>query len=284
MRIARIGLVGALLLGASACQTDDGGPVTRTLPPLAFVRYINAVPDTNNLTVRFIDQVENVPQSFFNVPFRGLGQGGYQGVEAGAQRLRVFRHDPNLSTTTGGLGASTEQLADTTFTFVAGQYYTMLHLGFARTGQTPAQRVILINDALPATNTSVSVRAIHAGLGIGNVDIFATPLPTTTLVGATPAFTNVAFQAVSAYATLPVGQFAAQVALAGTTASAAAAAAPAGIAGTPAADPVAGATVGGSVLTAIAFPASVAGSPAAASAAPSVVWFSDRQPPRTTSP
>ena len=46
----------------------------------------------------------------------------------------------------------------------------------------------------------------------------------------------------------------------------------------------AGATVGGSVLTAIAFPASVVGSPAAAAAAPSIVWYSDRQPPRTTTP
>jgi len=284
MRIARIGLVGALLLGAAACQTDDGGPVTRTLPPLAFVRYINAVPDTNNLTVRFIDQLEYVPQTFVNVAFRAMGQGGYQGVEAGDQRLRVFTHDPALNSNTSGSGAVTAQIADTTFTFVAGQYYTMLHLGFARTGQTPAARVILINDALPTANTQVSIRAIHAALGTANVDIFNTATNTTTLVGATPAFANVAFQAVSPYANLAVGQFSAQIAATGTTVSLAAAAAPAGVAGTTTADPIAGATVAGSVLTAIAFPPSVVGSPAAASAARSVVWFSDRQPPRTTSP
>ena len=283
MRIARVGVLGALVLSAAACQTEDGGAVVRTLPPLAFVRYINAVPDTNNLTVRFIDQIDNVPQSFVNVAFRGMGQGGYQGVEAGDQRLRVFTHSPNLASGTS-TGATTALITDTTFNFVAGQYYTMLHIGFTRTGQTPARRIVLVNDALPATNTLVSVRAIHAGLGIGAVDVFATALPTTTLVGATPAFTNVAFQGVTAYANLPVAQFAAQIALTGTTASAAAAAAPAGLAGTPAADPVAGATVAGSVLTAIAFPASVVGSPAAAAAAPSVVWFSDRQPPRTTTP
>ena len=37
MRIVRFALVGALLLGASACQTDDGGAVTANIPPLAFV-------------------------------------------------------------------------------------------------------------------------------------------------------------------------------------------------------------------------------------------------------
>ena len=58
MRMSRIALVGALLLGAAACQTDDGSAVGSSIPPLAFVRYINAVPDTNNLTVRFIDQLE----------------------------------------------------------------------------------------------------------------------------------------------------------------------------------------------------------------------------------
>lgn len=280
MRIARFAFVGALLLGAAACQTDDGGPVTAKIPPLAFVRYINAVPDTNNTTVRWVDQLDFTPMTFVNVPFRGMGQGGYQGLEAGSRHFRVFTYDPRLAG--GNTDAVTAQLADTTFSFVAGQYYTLLHLGFARTGQTPAQRVYILNDALPASNNLVSIRAIHAGLGVGAVDIFATPLPTTALTGLTPAFTNVAFNTSTAYANLAVGQFAAQIAATGTTTSLAGAAAPAGVAGTSAADPIAGATVGGSVLTAIAFPASVAGSPAAVFATPGIVWFSDRQPPRTT--
>ena len=285
MRIARIGLVGALLLGAAACQTEDGSAVSATIPPLAFVRYINAVPDTNNLTVRWVDQLDFSPQTFVNVAFRGMGQGGYQGLEAGSRHLRVFTHDPALSGNVGG--AVTAQMADTTFTFVAGQYYTLLHLGYARTGQVPAQRVLIINDALPATNTLVSIRVINAGLGLAAVDIFATPLPTTALAGA-PAFANVALTngttGISTYANVPVAQFAAQVAATGTLVSLFAAAAPAGVVGTTAADPIAGATVGGSVLTAIAFPASVVGSAAAASAARTIVWFSDRQPARTTTP
>lgn len=264
MRIARISLVGALLLGAAACQTEDGSAVAPNIPPLAFVRYINAVPDTNNLTVRWVDQIDFTPMSFVNVPFRGLGQGGYQGLEAGSRHFRVFTHDPRLSSNT--TEAVTAQMADTTFTFAAGQYYTLLHLGYARTGAVPAQRVLIINDAIPATSATIMVRAIHSGLGLPAVDVFATATATTALSGA-PLFSNVAVTngtaGVSGYATRATGQFALQAAATGTTTSILGSAAPTGTAGTTSADPIAGATIGGSVLTAIAFPAAVTGSRAA---------------------
>lgn len=270
MRIARFGLVGALLLGAAACQTDDGGPVLAITPPLAFVRYINAVPDTNNLTVRWVDQLDFSPQTFVNVPFRGMGQGGYQGLEAGSRHMRVFTHDPALTGNIGG--AVTAQIADTTFTFVAGQYYTLFHFGFSRTGQVPAQRVLIITDALPAVNTtSVLVRAVHAGLGLPAVDLFATPLPTTALAGS-PAFANVALTngtaGISTYATVPAAQFSVQAAAAGTLVSLFGNAAPAGVPGAAAvgatapADPIAGATIAGSVLTGVAFAPAIDGSQA----------------------
>jgi len=286
MRLSRLSLLAALLLGAVGCKEADLAPVVAKIPPLAFVRYINAVPDTLNTTVRWIDQVEFTPQSFTNVPFRGMGQGGYQGLEAGARTLRVFTYDPNLNSSTNGLGAETKLLTELTQTFEAGKYYTLLHLGYARTGSTPAQRVIVIEDQLPAASTSVSIRAIHAGLGIANVDLHATAATTTTLVGSTPAFANVGLTngtaGISAYAARATGAFAIQAAAAGTTTSLVAAAAPAGVAGTTTADPIAGATVAGSVMTAIAFPAAVAGSKAATAATPSIVFFLDRQPARTT--
>ncbi len=263
MRMFRFALVGALLLGASACQTDDGGAVEANIPPLAFVRYVNAVPDTFNLTVRWVDQLDFSPMTFVNVPFRGMGQGGYQGLEAGSRHFRVFTYDPALS---GGNGnAVTAQLADTTFDFVAGQYYTILHQGYARVGQTPAQRVYILQDALPATSTSVALRAIHAAPGVGALDIYATAAQATSLVGATPTFANVAYNTTSAYATRAAGAFSLQAAATGATfSSLGGSTAPAGVAGTAAADPIAGSTVGGSVLTAIAFPGRPAGSPQAA--------------------
>jgi hypothetical protein len=286
MRLSRFSLLAALLLGAVGCKEADLAPVVAKIPPLAFVRYINAVPDTLNTTVRWIDKVEFTPQTFTNVPFRGMGQGGYQGLEAGARTLRVFTYDPNLNSSTNGLGAETKQLTELTHTFEAGKYYTLLHLGYARTGSTPAQRVLVIEDQLPAASTSVSIRAIHAGLGIANVDLHATAATTTSLVGSTPAFANVGLTngttGISAYASRATGAFAIQAAAAGTTTSLVAAAAPAGVAGTTTADPIAGATVAGSVMTAIAFPATVTGSRAAAFATPGIVFYLDRQPPRTT--
>jgi len=132
MRITRLGLLGALVLGVTGCQEKEFGPFTTEVPPLAFVRYINALPDTNNTTVRFVDQLEFTPMTFLNVPFRGLAQGNYQGLEAGARRFKVFTYDPNLASSANGLGATTVQLADTTFTFLAGKYYTVLHMGCYR--------------------------------------------------------------------------------------------------------------------------------------------------------
>jgi len=286
MRLSRLSLVAALVLGAVGCKEADLAPVTAEIPPLAFVRYINAVPDTNNTVVRWIDQLEFTPQTFVNVPFRGLGQGGYQGLEAGARTLRVFTYDPNLNSSTNGLGATTAQLTELTYTYEPGKYYTLLHLGYARTGSTPAQRVLVIEDQLPAASTSVSIRAIHAALGVATVDVHATAATTTSLVGSTALFSNVALTngttGISAYASRAAGAFALQAATAGTTTSLVAGAAPAGVAGTTSADPIAGATVAGSVMTAIAFPASVTGSKAATAATPSILYFLDRHPARTT--
>jgi hypothetical protein len=276
MRIARFGILGALVLGAIGCQTDDGGPTTPNIPPLAFVRYINAVPDTFNTTVRFIDQLSFTPQTFINVPYRGLGQGGYQGLRAGSRRLRVFTWNPNLNSQ-NSTGASTAQLADTTFDFVAGQYYTLLHWGYARAGQVPAQRVLILNDVLPAVSaTTINVRGLNATLGLGPVTgiDFA--------VAAVNVFTNVGIGAASAFSSRAPAALTFSFSATGVATALASAAAPAGTAGTTTADPLAGATVGGSVLTAIAFGPSVTGSPAAASATPSIIWFQDRQPPRTT--
>jgi hypothetical protein len=62
---------------------------------------------------------------------------------------------------------------------------------------------------------------------------------------------------------------------------------PAGTAGTTILNPIAGARVGGSVITAVIVPASVAGSTApqgGAFAAPSAVFFVDRRPPNTIPP
>lgn len=279
MRHFRLGLIAVAALATAACQTDDGALKPTQLPPLAFVRYINAMPDTLATSVRFIDQVEFSPQTWVAVPFRGLGGGNYQGTQAGNRQFRVFSYQivgGNLAPAAG----NTAVLGDATFNFEAGKYYTVLHAGFAR-GGAPARQLRIIEDAVPTPGAQIAVRAIHAGAGIGNVDIYLTETASSAITGA-PAIAGLAFGAASNYATRAAGPFAVRVTAAGSTTPLISSAAPAGVAGTTLADPIGGASQAGSVLTAIAFPASVAGSPAAASANPSVLFFVDRHPPRTT--
>ncbi len=276
MRLSRIAPLGLALALFAGCSEPSNDPTTPNVPPLAYVRYINAVPDTLNTTVRFIDQVAYSPFTFVNVPFRGLGQGSYQGAQAGARKLRVFTADAVDYSVAG----NTAVLVDTTITFEAGKYYTLLHTGFARAGQSPKQRLLVITDAIPTPGTNISVRAIHAIPSVGAVDVYAVATATSPLAG-TPLFRSLATGAVSAYQNVAPGAFAARIAAAGTTTALISAAAPAGTAGTTAVDPIGGATIAGSVITAIAFPASVPGSRAAAAAAPSIGYFIDKQPPRT---
>lgn len=276
MRLTRLAM---LTLGAAfsaACSEPSNDPTTPDVPPLAYVRYINAVPDTLNTTVRFTDQVQWSPMSFVNVPFRGLGQGNYQPTQAGSRKFRVFTTDATNFSTAG----NTVILVDTTLTFEAGKYYTLLHMGYARAGSTPRQRIVAINDVHPNPGAQVAVRAIHAALGVGAVDIYATATATSPISG-TPLFRNVATEAVSPYANVNAAAFATQIAAAGGTTALVAAAAPAGTAGTTQLNPIAGATIAGSVLSAVAFPASPANSAGARFTTPGIVYFIDKNPPPT---
>lgn len=281
MRLSRFVTLGVAVSAMVGCTEPSDGPTTPNTPPLAFVRYINAVPDTLNTTVRFIDQVEYSPITFVNVPFRGLGQGNYQPTEAGARKFRVFTADAVNFSAAG----NTVVLVDTTITFEAGKYYTLLHLGFARAGATPRQRIVAITDVFPAQAANISFRAVHAGLGVGNVDIYATPTATDAIAGA-PLLANVPLNTVSGYLSRATGAFATRVTAAGSTTAVISAAAPAGTAGSASVDPLGGVTVSGSIITAIAFPASpqlpAAPSAGARFAAPGVAYYVDRQPPRTT--
>lgn len=277
MRLSHFASLGLALAVFAGCSEPSDDPTTPNIPPLAYVRYINAVPDTLNTTVRFIDQLEYSPFTFVNVPYRGLGQGGYQGAQAGTRKLRVFTADAVNYTTAG----NTTILVDTSVVLEAGKYYTLLHTGYARAGQSPKQRLVVINDVLPTPGTSIAVRAIHAAPDVGAVDVYATATATTALTG-TPLFRALATGAVSAYQTVSAGAFAAQIAATGSTTSLIAAAAPTGTAGTTTVDPIGGATIGGSVISAIAFSATPTNSAGTRFTTPGIVYFIDKQPPRTT--
>jgi len=287
MRFQRLLIAAVVACGVSACAKDVTG-VTHTPPPLAFVRYINAVPDTFNMDFRAVDQV-TFSQPFLNTAFRGLGVGNYQGYQAGSRHIRIFL-DPNPSGPTVAVDpviASTV-MVDTTFTFTAGTYYTVLHVGHARAPST--DKLLIITDALPAQSaTNVQFRVINAAAVQGAVDVYVTTDSTggVALAGA-PTVAAVAPLVPSAYVSRATGTlFNIRLTTPGTTTivgNVKGATLQAGTAGTTAADPIFGSQVAGSVLTAFIFDASSAGSVGAAFATPGVVYFPDLQPPRTTSP
>jgi hypothetical protein len=279
MRINRVPLLVAVMaIAAVGCSTDDGIPTgTGDKPPLAYVRYINALPDTQNTTVRFIDYIEFTPQTFVNVAYRGVGQGLYQGLKAGSRQFRIFNADATNFSTAG----NTALLAEVTKDFEAGKYYTILFTGYARTG---SKTVKIIEDVIPSPGSNIAIRILNANTGLGSMDAYKTAAVGDPIAGAA-TFASVAEQAYSAYVTAAPGAFAIRATAAGVPATIhGSGAAPSGTAGTTSADPIGGATVAGTVMTAMVFPASVTGSMAAASTTPSVVFVVDKQPPRTTSP
>jgi hypothetical protein len=205
----------------------------------------------------------------------------YQGIQAGPRRIRIFNHssDPVIAQ---------QVLVDTTITFAAADSITFIHMGFSRTGSLPARQVLLFTDKAPDPGTgNVGVRVIHAGAGMGNVDVFLIRRPQDTLALGPPVVTNVAYAGVSAYTTqaADTGTQAMQVivtATGTTTPILANVLLPAGqIADTSThTNPIAGAHIVGSVMTAVIVPRSVAGSQAPQGfTTPGVVVLVDRRPP-----
>jgi hypothetical protein len=284
MRFQRLIFAVILACGVSACANDVVG-VAHPAPPLAYVRYINAVPDTFNLDFRAVDQVQ-YSQPFLDVAFRGLGEGNYQGYQAGSRHIRVFL-DPNPSGVTVAVSPTVVStvMVDTTYTFTAGTYYTIVHVGGARAGAAVKEKFWIIADALPTQSTAnIAYRIVNAAYVQGAVDVYVNG--TTPLTGA-PAASSLAFGSATAYLTQAPGPLVIRLTAPGTLNAVGAAAGftlQAGTAGTTAADPIFGSAIGGSVLTAFIFDASAANTVGAVFAAPGVLFFPDLQPPRTTSP
>lgn len=268
MTTRRTFLVAALALGGVACGEDDAGPILAPTPPIAFVRYVHIVPDTSNMDWRPIDAVENSPEAL-NLQFRANTP--YRAMGAGARRLRVFPTSTNINITS-------QIVIDTTITFTANSYYTLIHVGLARAGQAPADRIWVVEDAIPATigASQVAVRVINAGVGLGAVDV---ERATATAGPFTAHSTNVAYGAAGTYSLVPTGALVMRANTAGTTTTlGAAATAPAGVAAGGGLSAAGGSTIGGSAITAIVVPRSVAGSAAANFTAPGIIYLVDKAP------
>jgi uncharacterized protein DUF4397 len=285
MRLTRVVLLIPAVLALAACKGNDStGPGDEAF---AFVRYVHAMPDTGGVMVRLVDRVENFVVSGSGLAlYRDVGT--FNGVVAGSRQFRVFSNPPCPDPPTAACSPAvvSQVIADATFTLNANTYYTILHTGFARTGQTPQQQLVLIEEQLPTPGAGqVAVRAVLAGPGIGPVDVY-TPASTAAATPATASWTNVAYNpsatgASSNWRTFSTGSMVVRATAAGTTTPVLAEAnAPPGAAGQTGLDPAAGVTIGGSALTAFVFPPGVAGSPNNAVTTASVNYGRDRNPPR----
>lgn len=278
----------AAFLLAVGCAKD--ATFEEPLPEYAAIHWVNAVPDTGQQDMRIVDITENA--GLFDVNYRGANM-FYQAIRSGTRTFRIFNSSTNPV-------IAQQVLLEGTLDLAAGQGYTLIHSGFARSGSSPAHAALLLLDDPPVPAAGeVAVRAVHAGAGLGNVDVYIVRKPvnaaTVDSLPDAPAATNIAFSGASGYLAAAVDDTAAALAQAmrvvftatGTKTVLASITAPAGQFGNSTTEPIAGSRIAGSVLTAILVPGPVAGSAAPANAADSListVYLVDRRPPRGNAP
>lgn len=268
MKLQRLALLALAAVSAAACA-DDAGPFLAPARSQAFVRWVNAVPDTFALNFRFVDKVEGSawwePQNFRFV-------GNYQGVDAGSRDIKVFGSGTNIA-------HISQVFTEQTINLNANTYYTLISSGSARAGNVT---LTILEDPRPTVaGSDVALRLINAGMG-NAVDAYATATATTA-IGPTPDIAGVADWTASNYITRTTGSVAFRTTASGSSTVVASALAPAGAAAASSSQSkLAGYSIGGSMLTAFVFPRSVAGSAApqtpAAFTAPAVVWMQDNRP------
>lgn len=284
-------VVCATAVAALGCEKD--ATFVEPLPDYASIHWVNAVPDTNQQDFRVVDIVSNA--GLFDANYRGSNM-FYQGIEAGSRTVRVF-----LSDTLPPIAS--QVLQESVLSLTEGSSYTYVHAGFARASQTPARTALLIPDAPPApTADSIVVRFINAGAGLGNLDLNLIRRGSDTLPDV-PLRANVAFGAASPYVAVKVDSMLVfhprpgvdSIVFYDTLRVVATAAGtktprlfttslPLGVPNTintGPIEPIAGAALRGSAITAVVTPRSVAGSQAPQTAAfqvPAAVILVERRP------
>jgi len=265
-----------------ACRRD--ATFTEPIPAYAAIHWVHALPDTMQEDFRIVDIVSNA--GLYDQNFRGANM-FYQGIEVGARHVQIFNSSPDPD-------VSKQVMQDTVIDFAASDSITLIHMGFARTGSTPARQVHLFTDKAGDPGAgNLGFRVIHAGAGMGNVDVNLIRHRADTLtLPATPLVANVAYGVASAYVTVAADPAVATpeslrvvVTAAGTTTPILVnVALPVGENGDATKNPIPGARVARSAMTAVVVPRSVAGTTAPQTTVfttPSAVILVDRRPPDT---
>ncbi len=168
MRYGNLVMCAVSLLAVAACSDPSGVNEQPDPGPVALVRFINAVPDTGTVDLRFVDRVENLP-TLQGVAFRSTS-GFYQRVEPGSRAARIFPNSTNPELTK-------IFLVDTTVPLAADTRYTLVYAGRARAGAPAAEghRLAVIEDPrdppTPPAN-QIAIKALHVAVGTGNVDVY----------------------------------------------------------------------------------------------------------------
>lgn len=276
-RIVHLSILCLAVGAASACSTPDQIVATENIPT-AGVRFINAVPDTNAMDMRFVDIVESNAQygiSFRNSPVTSGGvtasaQVEYKNARAGSRHLRIF-----LNSTVQSVASFV--LKDTTVTIAAGKLYTAVMWGTARTG---GMKFSFIEENIPDPGTNVALRVMNAT----SAAIDARQYVATGTAPTAATWAAIAPLGISAFVNSAPSQIRFNITPAGSaTAMFADGLALVGVAGAVDLEGLPGTTQAGSAVTAIVYPPSVVGSNAPQSAAfllPAMSFVWDRRPPR----
>jgi hypothetical protein len=272
MRHSRLLFMPLALVALAACH-DDGVSVNAR-PPLAGVRFINAVPDGGPVDIRYVDQIEwsgsSVNDQNIGLAFRAATI--HWATEAKARHIRVFPTSDDISVTT-------QVLHDTTITIEPNKNITLMLVG-SRAAGGKVSFIKIDDDPAPGADL-VGVRLVNASTTApGEASGYVTT-DTTSALPATATFASVAPLSASPYVMRSPGKFFVRATPSGNTASVWNAVAPAGAP----ADGLIGVAAGyngpGSALSAYLFPASVANTDAPQTAsfkAPRVVFFVDLVP------
>jgi hypothetical protein len=291
MRRLTIGLAlaGAAILGA--CN-DAGKVFLADNGPVAYVRFVNAIPDSGGQDWRFVDAVEGSP-TVINMRFRGIFPGtSYQSASAGRRHLRIFQSatDPTFTDPLQATPALVSTVfIDSAFTLVAGTHYTIMAVGNLRAPRTA--KLVILTDDYGDPAAGIAVRTVNTGV-TGSIDVYGSTSGGTTALPSTPLVATLASYAASPWVSMSTGALTLRANSAGSRTLPAMidAIAPAGVAANRGMNltAIGGSTIAGTAFTAFIFPPAVTGSSAAAVGAGTcptrcttagVVYAVDRYPP-----
>jgi uncharacterized protein DUF4397 len=291
MRAFRIWFTLACATAIAACSGDASKTFLASPGQNAYIRFVNAIPDSGGQDWRFVDQVEGSPVSL-NLTFRAVFPGAsYQAATAGTRHLRVFQSSLDQTFANPLLSSPaivSTVFVDSTFTLTAGTHYTIAAVGSLRS-KTAKLLILTDNYADPGSNIAVRVVNLNAA---PSIDVYASATGGSSALPSSPLVAALAVYTASPWNTAAPGPLALRANAAGskTLPALVDVTAPAGVAADRSLDltAIGGSTIAGSAFTAFVFPAAVTGSLAANVIAatcptrcttPGMVFAVDKYPP-----